>query len=143
MLVNFTQHNETYMGRGLSYLIFEILYYFKSFLVSLSVYRKRSLNPLLSVGLQGSRRFQSSTVNYSTLLLDADRERLYVGARGAVFALDATDISASPAASVSTIVAACRAPRRPRFFISVTSWFALHNAGIFLGERRVLSSFFI
>ncbi|KAF6731453.1 Semaphorin-4G [Oryzias melastigma] len=55
---------------------------------------------VLISGLQGSRRFQSSTVNYSTLLLDADRERLYVGARGAVFALDATDISASPAASI-------------------------------------------
>uniref|UniRef100_A0A8C8E3S2 Semaphorin-4G n=1 Tax=Oryzias sinensis TaxID=183150 RepID=A0A8C8E3S2_9TELE len=55
---------------------------------------------VLISGVQGSRRFQSSTVNYSTLLLEADRERLYVGARGAVFALNATDISASPAPSI-------------------------------------------
>uniref|UniRef100_A0A3B5M2L5 Semaphorin 4G n=1 Tax=Xiphophorus couchianus TaxID=32473 RepID=A0A3B5M2L5_9TELE len=43
----------------------------------------------------GYRRFESSAVNYSTMLLEADSERLYVGARGAVFALNASDISAS------------------------------------------------
>ncbi|XP_046885064.1 semaphorin-4G-like isoform X2 [Hypomesus transpacificus] len=48
-------------------------------------------------GLQGCRRFQWSTVNYSTLLLEEDRGLLYVGARGAVFALNATDISANTA----------------------------------------------
>nr|XP_020458900.1 semaphorin-4G-like [Monopterus albus]XP_020458901.1 semaphorin-4G-like [Monopterus albus]XP_020458902.1 semaphorin-4G-like [Monopterus albus] len=50
---------------------------------------------VLSSGLQGCRRFQSSAVNYSTMLLEPDSERLYVGARGAVFALNASDISAS------------------------------------------------
>ncbi|XP_024865344.1 semaphorin-4G [Kryptolebias marmoratus] len=55
---------------------------------------------VLSSGLQGCRRFQSSAVNYSTLLLEADSERLYVGARGAVFALSASDISASSALTI-------------------------------------------
>ncbi|XP_078128720.1 semaphorin-4G-like [Sander vitreus] len=55
---------------------------------------------VLSSGLQGCRRFQSSAVNYSTMFLEADSERLYVGARGAVFALNASDISVS---SVLTI----------------------------------------
>uniref|UniRef100_A0A8D0AH34 Semaphorin 4G n=1 Tax=Sander lucioperca TaxID=283035 RepID=A0A8D0AH34_SANLU len=55
--------------------------------------------PLFSC-LQGCRRFQSSAVNYSTMFLEADSERLYVGARGAVFALNASDISVS---SVLTI----------------------------------------
>ncbi|XP_013883386.1 semaphorin-4G [Austrofundulus limnaeus] len=55
---------------------------------------------VLSSGLQGCRRFRSSAVNYSTLLLEADSERLYVGARGAVFALSASDISASSALTI-------------------------------------------
>lgn len=55
---------------------------------------------VLSSGLQGCRRFQSSAVNYSTMLLEADSERLYVGARGAVFALNASDISASSALTI-------------------------------------------
>ncbi|TMS04236.1 Semaphorin-4G [Larimichthys crocea] len=55
---------------------------------------------VLSNGLQGCRRFQSSAVNYSTMLLEADSERLYVGARGAVFALNASDISASSAPTI-------------------------------------------
>ncbi|KAA8583770.1 semaphorin-4G [Etheostoma spectabile] len=55
---------------------------------------------VLSSGLQGCRRFQSSAVDYSTMFLEADSERLYVGARGAVFALNASDISVS---SVLTI----------------------------------------
>uniref|UniRef100_A0A8C5HW37 Semaphorin-4G-like n=1 Tax=Gouania willdenowi TaxID=441366 RepID=A0A8C5HW37_GOUWI len=58
--------------------------------------------PLLLSGLQGCRRFYSSAVNYSSLFLEADGERLYVGARGAVFALNASDISASVAPTVST-----------------------------------------
>uniref|UniRef100_A0A674B873 Semaphorin 4G n=1 Tax=Salmo trutta TaxID=8032 RepID=A0A674B873_SALTR len=49
----------------------------------------------LPPGLLGCRRFQSSVVNYSTLLLEEDRGLLYVGARGAVFSLNATDISDS------------------------------------------------
>ncbi|GLD65069.1 semaphorin-4G-like protein, partial [Lates japonicus] len=55
---------------------------------------------VLSSGLQGCRRFQSFAVNYSTMLLEADSERLYVGARGAVFALNASDISASSALTI-------------------------------------------
>ncbi|XP_029554652.1 semaphorin-4G [Salmo trutta] len=51
-------------------------------------------------GLLGCRRFQSSVVNYSTLLLEEDRGLLYVGARGAVFSLNATDISDSTARTI-------------------------------------------
>lgn len=65
---------------------------------------KTPLSPLLFSGLQGCRRFQWSTVNYSTLLLEEDRGLLYVGARGAVFALNATDISANTARIVSMCV---------------------------------------
>uniref|UniRef100_A0A7N6BMG2 Sema domain-containing protein n=1 Tax=Anabas testudineus TaxID=64144 RepID=A0A7N6BMG2_ANATE len=57
-------------------------------------------SPLLT-GLQGCKHFQSSAaVNYTTMLLEADSERLYVGARGAVFALNASDISASSALTI-------------------------------------------
>uniref|UniRef100_A0A672FB66 Semaphorin 4G n=2 Tax=Salarias fasciatus TaxID=181472 RepID=A0A672FB66_SALFA len=55
---------------------------------------------VLSSGLQGCRRFHSSAVNYSSMLLEADSERLYVGARGAAFALNASDISASSALTI-------------------------------------------
>ncbi|KAK5854049.1 hypothetical protein PBY51_015153 [Eleginops maclovinus] len=55
---------------------------------------------VLSSGLQGCRRFQSSAANYSTMLLEADSERLYFGARGAVIALNASDISASSALTI-------------------------------------------
>uniref|UniRef100_UPI003AAB3991 semaphorin-4G n=1 Tax=Centroberyx gerrardi TaxID=166262 RepID=UPI003AAB3991 len=55
---------------------------------------------VLASGLQGCRRFQSSAVNYSTMLLEADSERLYVGARGAAFSLNASDISASAALTI-------------------------------------------
>lgn len=55
-------------------------------------------------GLQGCKRFQSSAVNYTTMLLEAESERVYVGARGAVFALNASDISASSALTVSSFV---------------------------------------
>lgn len=61
--------------------------------------------PLVPVGLRGCRRFSSSSaVNYSAMLLEADSRRLFVGARGAAFALDAADISASPALTVSLFV---------------------------------------
>uniref|UniRef100_H3CTC4 Semaphorin 4G n=1 Tax=Tetraodon nigroviridis TaxID=99883 RepID=H3CTC4_TETNG len=46
------------------------------------------------------RRFRSPAVNYSTVLLEAESQRLYVGARGAVFALNASDISASSALTI-------------------------------------------
>ncbi|KAM6922633.1 semaphorin-4G-like [Lycodopsis pacificus] len=55
---------------------------------------------VLNSGLQGCRRFQSSAASYSTMLLEADSERLFVGARGAVFALNASDISASSALTI-------------------------------------------
>lgn len=51
-------------------------------------------------GLQGCRRFVSPTVNHSALLLEPDSQRLYVGARGAVFALDASDISSGSALKI-------------------------------------------
>lgn len=70
----------------------------------------------ISSGLQGCRRFQAPAVNYSTVLLEAESQRLYVGARGAVFALDASNISASAALAVSLLcfrAGARSAPRRP------------------------------
>uniref|UniRef100_A0A8C7CVV5 Semaphorin 4G n=1 Tax=Oncorhynchus kisutch TaxID=8019 RepID=A0A8C7CVV5_ONCKI len=58
--------------------------------------------PVLNLppGLLGCRRFQSSVVNYSTLLLEEDKGLLYVGARGAAFSLNATDISDSTARTI-------------------------------------------
>ncbi|XP_061546489.1 semaphorin-4G-like isoform X1 [Phycodurus eques] len=57
---------------------------------------------VLSNNLHGCRRFSSSSaVNYSTMLLEADGQRLYVGARGAAFALDSSDISAGPALTIA------------------------------------------
>ncbi|XP_076017044.1 semaphorin-4G-like [Genypterus blacodes] len=55
---------------------------------------------VLKSSLQDCRRFQSYAVNYSSVLLKADSERLFVGARGAVFSLNASDISASPALTI-------------------------------------------
>lgn len=80
-----------------------------------------SLTPSLplsspSSGLQGCRRFRSSAVDYRTVLLEAESERLYVGARGAVFALNASDISARSALTVSLFcfhVTTCCAPQLP------------------------------
>uniref|UniRef100_A0A3P8Z3N4 Sema domain-containing protein n=1 Tax=Esox lucius TaxID=8010 RepID=A0A3P8Z3N4_ESOLU len=56
--------------------------------------------PLAPPGVTGCRRFQSSVVNYTTLLLQEERGLLYVGARGAAFALNATDISDSTARTI-------------------------------------------
>uniref|UniRef100_A0A673W2T7 Semaphorin 4G n=1 Tax=Salmo trutta TaxID=8032 RepID=A0A673W2T7_SALTR len=56
-------------------------------------------SPLLSKfvclfsGLLGCQRFSSPSQNYSTLLLEEDNGVLYVGARGALYALDSTNIS--------------------------------------------------
>ncbi|XP_010741056.3 semaphorin-4G [Larimichthys crocea] len=49
-------------------------------------------------GLLGSNRFTGSSQNYSTLLLEEDAGLLYVGSRGALYALNTTNIStpASP-----------------------------------------------
>ncbi|NXL69427.1 SEM4G protein, partial [Leptocoma aspasia] len=43
--------------------------------------------------LSGVRRFHAHTLNYSTLLLEDDRGILYVGARGAIFALNSSDVA--------------------------------------------------
>ncbi|XP_061693547.1 semaphorin-4G-like [Syngnathoides biaculeatus] len=56
-----------------------------------------SINNLLDCRRFGS----SSAVNYSTMLLEADGQRLYVGARGAAFALDAADVSAGPPLTIA------------------------------------------
>uniref|UniRef100_A0A8C1KU55 Uncharacterized protein n=1 Tax=Cyprinus carpio TaxID=7962 RepID=A0A8C1KU55_CYPCA len=50
---------------------------------------------VLSNGLLGLRRFRGSTLNYSLLLLEEEAGLLYVGARGALYALQASDISSS------------------------------------------------
>ncbi|KFP49610.1 Semaphorin-4G, partial [Cathartes aura] len=43
--------------------------------------------------LSGIRHFSAHTLNYSTLLLEDDRGILYVGARGAIFALNSSDVA--------------------------------------------------
>ncbi|NXX37791.1 SEM4G protein, partial [Tricholaema leucomelas] len=43
--------------------------------------------------LSGVRFFSMHTLNYSTLLLEDDRGILYVGARGAIFALNSSDVA--------------------------------------------------
>ncbi|CDQ69596.1 unnamed protein product [Oncorhynchus mykiss] len=48
---------------------------------------------VFSQGLLGCQRFSSPSQNYSTLLLEEDNGVLYVGARGALYALDTTNIS--------------------------------------------------
>ncbi|KFO92390.1 Semaphorin-4G, partial [Buceros rhinoceros silvestris] len=45
--------------------------------------------------LSGVRRFSARALNYSTLLLEDDRGILYVGARGAIFALNSSDVADS------------------------------------------------
>lgn len=96
----------------------------------------------ISSGLQGCRRFQAPAVNYSTVLLEAESQRLYVGARGAVFALDAANISASAALAVSLLrfrVGARSAPLQssngvicisPGINSSVSSLGSLHPSGL-------------
>lgn len=56
----------------------------------------------IPAGLLGSNRFTGSSQNYSTLLLEEDAGLLYVGSRGALYALNTTNIStpASPTVSV-------------------------------------------
>ncbi|KAL6487333.1 hypothetical protein MHYP_G00039590 [Metynnis hypsauchen] len=50
---------------------------------------------VLSNGLWGCRRFSGTALNYSTLLLEEEAGVLYVGARGALYALQADNISNS------------------------------------------------
>lgn len=47
----------------------------------------------LSAGLLGSSRFAGSSQNYSTLLLEEASGLLYVGGRGALYALNTSNIS--------------------------------------------------
>ncbi len=53
-------------------------------------------------GLLGLRRFRGLTLNYSLLLLEEEAGLLYVGARGALYALQASDISSSSPQTVRT-----------------------------------------
>ncbi|KAJ8418096.1 hypothetical protein AAFF_G00138050 [Aldrovandia affinis] len=55
---------------------------------------------VLSSGLLGCRRFSGTAVSYSTLLLEEKVGMLYVGARGALYALDASDIAAGNTLSI-------------------------------------------
>nr|XP_021328352.1 semaphorin-4G [Danio rerio] len=55
---------------------------------------------VLFKGLLGCRRFRGLTLNYSLLLLEEDADLLYVGARGALFALQASDVSSSSAQTI-------------------------------------------
>lgn len=48
---------------------------------------------LLSPDLSSVRRFSSHAQNYTTLLLEDEKGILYVGARGAVFSLNSTNIA--------------------------------------------------
>ncbi|XP_036402392.1 semaphorin-4G-like [Megalops cyprinoides] len=59
--------------------------------------------PRTSVGfhdLLGYRRFSGSALNYSTLLLEEDAGVIYVGARGALFSLDSSDVAVGNALSI-------------------------------------------
>jgi len=50
----------------------------------------------------GCKRFRGLTLNYSLLLLEEETGVLYVGARGALYALQASDISSSSPLTVRT-----------------------------------------
>lgn len=95
----------------------------------------------------GLRRFQRPAVNYSTVLLEAERQRLYVGARGAVFALNSSNIEASSALTVSLFcshVDACSAPRLPipQSSNGVICILAGRNKSASFGGRTIYSSGF-
>lgn len=45
--------------------------------------------------LSGSKRFSGSALNYSSLLLEDEAGLLYVGARGALYALQTSNISST------------------------------------------------
>lgn len=59
------------------------------------------------------------------MMLEAESERLYVGARGAVFALNASDISASSALTVSVFVPVL--PHVVRLVSLSPPWLHLHS----------------
>lgn len=62
----------------------------------------------LRAGVTGSARFSGRSRNYSTLLLEEEAGLLFVGGRGAVFALNSSNISSptkppvSPSSSLLT-----------------------------------------
>lgn len=61
------------------------------------------LNDLfVSSDLTAARHFSSSTQNYTTLLLEDEKGILYVGARGAIFSLNASNIADGSHHTVST-----------------------------------------
>lgn len=66
----------------------------------------------LSAGLLGSSRFAGSSQNYSTLLLEEASGLLYVGGRGALYALNTSNISTPGNLTVS--VETPRATSSPR-----------------------------
>lgn len=57
---------------------------------------------LYVIGLSGCKRFRGLTLNYSLLMLEEEADVLYVGARGALYALQASDISSSSVQTVRT-----------------------------------------
>lgn len=61
--------------------------------VLLVVTKKETFVCCLHAGLLGSARFSGSSQNYSTLLLEDEAGLLYVGGRGALYALNTSDIS--------------------------------------------------
>ncbi len=74
------------------------------------------------------------------MLLEADSDRLYVGARGAVFALNASDISAGSALTVSLFVSVLLhvVLLRCHIFNTATASFAFHNTGTFLRQQYLI-----
>ena len=66
-------------------------------------YQKRKLCNLYHIfpGLLGSTSFSGSSQNFSTLLLEEDAGLLYVGGRGALYALNTSNIATTANLSVS------------------------------------------
>lgn len=63
--------------------------------------------PVPFAELSGVRRFSTRALNYSTLLLEDNRGILYVGARGAIFALNSSNVADGSHRTVSQ-ASACR-----------------------------------
>jgi len=64
--------------------------------------------PVPFAELSGIRRFSARSLNYSTLLLEDDRGILYVGARGAIFALNSGDVADGSHRTVSPTSTHCQ-----------------------------------
>lgn len=71
--------------------------------VSLGLYTKKPSHVSCHIfaGLLGSTRFIGSSRNYSTLLLEEEARLLYVGGRGALYALNTSSISTPANLTVS------------------------------------------